>query len=188
MRNQNAERVMVFIDLRNVINSQFDLTGAYAELDFKTMINVLVGDRNFTGAYMFDGEVRDKGTRLHDIFRTEGFRVIVRDSFDHENGIQKEVDVSMACEILSHAIKDHYDTAIIVTGDRDFRPAVEHIQFEGKKAEIAGFSKGMSGALRRSGDVFHCLDSIPMIRFVTEQPRPMAKDVAVVQEGAVVNA
>ena len=179
---------MVFIDLRNVISSQHDTTGIYAELDFETMVDTLVGERNLVGAYMFDGTLGEKGIKLHDALRAYGFRVIVRDFFDSENTAQKEVDVSMACEILSHAIKDHYDTAIIVTGDRDFRPAVEHIQSEGKKAEIAGFSKGMSHALRRSGDVFHCLDSIPMIRLMTEQPGTEIREPAAVPSEVTAHA
>lgn len=178
---------MVFIDLRNVISSQYDLTGMYAELDFETMVQSLVGDRNLVGAYIFDGVGGEGSTKLHDILRACGFRVIVRESIE-TNVIQKEVDVAMACEILSHAIKDHYDTAIIVTGDRDFRPVVEHIQFEGKKAEVAGFSRGMSHALRRSGDGFHCLDSIPMIKFVTDLSKFNSKEPVVVQKEVTADA
>jgi uncharacterized LabA/DUF88 family protein len=169
VRDQKTERVMVFIDLRNVMNSQEEMTGLHAELDFKSMVYALTGRRNLVGTYMFDGKGGESMTRFHDALRVCGFRVIEREAFSLEGLIQKEVDVSMACEILSHAIKDHYDTAIIVSGDRDFRPVVEHIQFEGKRAEIAGFSHGMSSALRRSGDSFHCLDNIPMVRFETEQ-------------------
>ncbi|MCL2148023.1 MAG: NYN domain-containing protein [Methanomassiliicoccaceae archaeon] len=178
IKNQETDRVMVFIDHRNVANSQYDTTGMSAELDYWAMVQALVGNRHFAGAYVFDGAGGERGARLHDALRRCGFRVLIRDVIEHEDGIQKEVDVDMACEILSHAIKDHYDTAIIVSGDRDFRPVVERLHSEGKKAEVAGFDKCMSSALRRSGDCCHSLDVIPMVRFTSEYRDPEPKGAA----------
>jgi len=185
---QETERTMVFIDLRNVLESQHDTTGSYADLDLPGIVSRLVGSRNLVGKYVFDGEGTGGSSKHHDNLRACGFRVIVRSSEPGDQNIQKEVDVAMSCEILSHAIKDHYDTAIIVTGDRDFRPAVEKIQSEGKRAEIAGFSISMSRTLSICGDGFHNLDCIPIRKLATEQPRSESSDPRIAQKKVMANA
>jgi len=68
--------------------------------------------------------------------------------------IQKGVDVKIATDILVHAFKDHYDTAILVTGDGDLAEAVEQVSQEGKHVENAFFQKGSSPFLRDKSDVF----------------------------------
>jgi uncharacterized protein (TIGR00288 family) len=157
------ERVMVFIDLRNVLRSAEWFGSFDCKMDYESMVDILVGERRLVGAYMFDSveSESDPCNRMYNAFRSKGFRVITRGP-NKEFGEQKEVDVAMACEILSHAYKDNYDTAIVVSGDRDFRPAIEHIQAAGKRAEVAGFSKGMSWRLSRCCDVFHDLDPLPL--------------------------
>lgn len=159
-----AERVMVFIDLRNVmgITKKFDARG---KIDFEQMIDFIVKGRRLIAKYMFDGEGDGGCRRFHDAMRYKGFRVIVRESYDIESDSQKEIDASMICEMLSHAYRDNYDTAIVVSGDRDFRPAIEHIQSLGKRVEVAGFSLTMSEILARSGDTYHDLDHVQLLTF-----------------------
>jgi len=188
MRNERTERVMVFVDLRNVINGQCDTTGSYYEIDFREMVHHLLGNRILAGAYIFDSEGGERSSKLHYAIRTCGFRAIIRDSYDTEHNAQKEIDVAMACEILSHGIKNHYDTAIIVSSDRDFRPVIEMIQSEGKKAEVAAFSGCTSSLMKISGDIFHPLDAIPMIRLDTLQidvEEPVDVDMDIPEEVAV---
>jgi uncharacterized LabA/DUF88 family protein len=158
------EKVMVFIDLRNVLRNAEELSGIDVKVDFDVMVEAVVKGRKLVAAYMFDSieSERDPCYNLHDALRCHGYRVITRIGYDKVTGVQKEVDVAMACEILSHAYKNNYDTAIIISGDRDFRPAIEHIQSAGKRAEVAGISKGMSWKLSRSGDMFHDLDKLPL--------------------------
>jgi len=155
---------MVFIDLRNMIRCGKTINGINLKVDFDSMIEELVGERNLVAKYVFDGISvgTDGSIPFHDRLRHMGFRVIAREQSEMADHIQKEVDVAMACEMLAHAMNDNFDTAIIISGDRDFRPAIEFIQRQGKRAEVAGFSNGMSGVLSRSGDLFRCLDSLPI--------------------------
>ena len=100
-------RVMVFIDYRNIYES-VKFLGDDVRLDLYRLTQILVGSRDLVGAYVFDARKRipDKGdTTLatHDRLRDQGFRVIARESivFRTEGQIeQKEVDVSLACEML----------------------------------------------------------------------------------------
>ena len=63
----------------------------------------------------------------------------------------------MACEILSHAYKDNYDVAIIVSGDRDFVPVMEHVQALGKIVEVASFNSCISSYSRMAADKYYSL-------------------------------
>jgi uncharacterized LabA/DUF88 family protein len=165
-RNQKNERTMVFVDVRNVLGCA-NATGFRFKVDFTALIKHIVGDRILAGVYLFDGEVVGTdgtiGRRFHDALRAEGLRVITRESFCPDSDQQKEVDVAMACEMLEHAIKDHFDTAIVVSGDRDFLPAIEKVQNEGKTVELAGFKMSMSHVLQLRCDVYHALDSLPLM-------------------------
>lgn len=170
------EKVMIFIDLRNVIDCSADMTNLDLRLDYEEMADELVGSRTLTAAYMFDGRKRtgdDPCIRFHDALRSLGFRVITRDSLggsedlEGDKRTQKEVDVALASKLIEQAFKDNYDTAIVVSGDRDFRPAIETVQNEGKRVEVAGFSYGMSPILRRCCDQFHDLDTMPIVTLST---------------------
>jgi uncharacterized LabA/DUF88 family protein len=158
------ERVMVFIDLRNVLKRTKQFRGLGIKMDFGDMVETLTEGRGLAGTYVFDGTGfgDDDSEVLHNELRNIGFRVITRICYDRDSNTQKEIDVAMSCEILSQAYKDSYDSVIIVSGDRDFRPVIEAVQALGKKGEVAGFSEGMSGMLSGSCDVFHDLDPVPM--------------------------
>lgn len=46
---------------------------------------------------------------------------------------EKKTDVSIACEMLSKAAKDSYDTAMLISGDTDFEPVLRTIMKDFKK-------------------------------------------------------
>lgn len=183
------ERVMVFIDLRNVLKSVEQLGVPNIKIDFESIVDELVGERRLIGAYVFDGieSEHDKCAAFHDTLRSRGFRVVVREGHVREDGEQKEVDVAMACEILSHAYRDNYDTAIIVSGDRDFRPSIEHIQAIGRRAEVAGFSRSMSWKLSRGCDVFHNLDPVPLLYRIRTAEESCAEELVTDEEMAEIS-
>lgn len=167
IKKNNNSRTMVFIDIRNIIfASRSECNGSY-KIDFTEMTNLLVGERNLLGAYVFDGigtsKNEDSSEKFHKCLEYDGFRVVTRNSFEDNEGKQKEVDVAMTCEIVSHAYKDNYDVAIIVSGDRDFVPAIEHIQSLGKVVEVASFDKSGSSHIKRAADIYHSLSELPIM-------------------------
>jgi len=165
--NRN-NKVMLFIDLRNVLESvKMVESSSPFRLDIYTMAVQLVGSRELVAAYVFDtrrpfGE-DDLSVRFHDRLRHLGFRVIARESFDSVRKEQKEVDVAMACEMVVHALRDHYDIAIVVSGDRDFVPAIQHVQAAGKRVEVAAFDNSVSKAIILVADRFYDLDRMPLL-------------------------
>lgn len=53
--------------------------------------------------------------------------------------IEKGVDTSIAIELFHYAIDNVYDTAVLISDDADFVPAVEYIQRRGNRIIHAGF-------------------------------------------------
>jgi uncharacterized LabA/DUF88 family protein len=161
-------KVMMFIDLRNVLRSVDTMEAMSLRIDLYILAMALTGSRELVAAYVFDSRMPvgtdDRFKRLHDKLRYLGFRVVVRDSYDPEKQEQKEVDVAMACEMVVHALRDHYDVAIVVSGDRDFVPAIQHIQAAGKRVEVAAFANSVSTAMRQSADKFYELEKMPLLQ------------------------
>ena len=160
------DRVMLFIDLRNMTKT-VKMEASFTKIDFYSLAKMLRGTRKMVGAYIFDSlGVMDSesGTkRFHDYLRYLGFRVIARDSYDVENNEQKEVDVAMACKMVVHALNDHYDVAIVVSGDRDFIPAIQEVQAAGKRVEVAAFERSVSQEMVRIADMYHHLETLPLL-------------------------
>lgn len=166
-------RVMVFIDYRNVYEGvRFGTEGM--SLDIFRLTRILVGDRDLVGAYVFDGvppktDTSDNTPELtrafHNYIREQGFRVMAGETVVMQGGkmVQKEVDVSLACEMLEHALMNHFDVAIVVSGDRDFVPAIQKVQAAGKRVEVASFDNELNLETRRAADVCYYLDDLPIM-------------------------
>ncbi len=159
------DRVMVFIDYRNVLKSSS--IGQDFKLDLYTLCKELTGNRRLEAAYVFDTRapygLEDPAHRTHDRLRYLGFRVIARESYDPNRQEQKEVDVAMACEMVAHAYKDNYDVAIVVSGDRDFVPAIQRVQAAGKRVEVAALESAYNDECKRAADVYYIIDKLPIM-------------------------
>ncbi len=67
--------------------------------------------------------------------------------------IEKGVDVMLATDLVTNAYNDHYDTAIVVSGDSDFYPALQAVKDVGKHVEVAAFDMNLSAESSRTADV-----------------------------------
>lgn len=164
--SNSNDRVMVFVDFRNVTANSFDSpTGRF---DYSLMINRLVDGRRLVRAFVFDGECEDsdgcdRGRRIRDCLEYRGFTIRTR-PYDSHGERQKGVDVDMACNVMFHAAADNFDVAILVTGDGDFVPLVEFLKTMGKRVEVASFDCSLSKWLRRSADRTMILDDMGLFR------------------------
>lgn len=166
---RSYSRVMVFIDYRNVYMSMQWMEG-HSRLDLYRLTQILVGNRDLVGAYVFDARQKytdrnDENVIMQNRLSEQGFRVLARESMTLQEGrvVQKEVDVSMACEMLEHALLDHFDVAIVVSGDRDFVPAIQKVQSAGKRVEVAAYSDVYNEECKRAADMYYMLDDIPFM-------------------------
>lgn len=139
-----SERVAVFVDFRNVestFKSSLEFPEDSVHVSYDTMVDELVGDRTLVGAFLFDGVLRgyeSKDDRLHSKFKALGFTVKTTPNSRYDNS-QKGVDVNLALTMYSMAVHDAYDTAVLVSNDKDFIPAVRMVRELGKKVEGAGY-------------------------------------------------
>jgi len=62
--------------------------------------------------------------------------------------VEKGVDAAIITDLLSLAFDDNYDTAILVSGDADYAPAVEYIQKKTDKQIVQAFFKEHGDQLR----------------------------------------
>ncbi len=167
MKKSDTGRVMVFVDVRNVVKGLQKTMEGFSRVDFEAMVEELVGKRELVAAYAFDGMPNpknpDAGTAFHKHLQNEGFRLRVRDSYDSENHAQKQVDMAMGIEMVLQARQNSFDVAIIVSGDSDFVPALEAMQAMGKTVEVAAFHSSCGAPLRRGADIYTKLDSLPIV-------------------------
>ena len=181
------DRVMIFIDLRNVLGSVIT-DSSFARVDFAGLARQLKGQRQLVAAYVFDGigsfvNGVNKTQKFHDYLRYSGFRVVARDSYDSEDRAQKEVDVAMACKMVVHALNDHYDVAVVVSGDRDFVPAVQEVQAAGKRVEVASFHKSVSDEMIRVADAYYRLETMPILTMTNPDEEVPAEEGADAEAG-----
>lgn len=74
----------------------------------------------------------------------------------------KGVDIALATDMLTHAFQNHFDVAILLAGDSDYRPLVGRVKSLGKLAWIWFFERkedGLGPELKISADTMIPLDA-----------------------------
>jgi uncharacterized LabA/DUF88 family protein len=66
----------------------------------------------------------------------------------------------MAADMVYYAARDFYDTAIVVTEDQDFSPAMGLVKELGKHVELAVFPDAQSREMIRTADKILSLDEV----------------------------
>ncbi len=150
------ERVCVFIDGSNFYHALREQS-LPVSVDFSKFAKALVGeDRNFIHLYYYNTPlIRPQASdpsfaNLDALCRNQqrffnALRFVPNLTFRQgrfqklPDGklIEKGVDVALATDMLVLAMKDRYDTAILVSSDADYKHAIELIKFEaGKRVEL----------------------------------------------------
>ena len=160
---------MIFIDGSNLYHL---LKGIYGnsknlnEFDFSKFVNLLCTDRKLIRTYYYnaildqqrDPEMYKKQQRFFDKLRTiQDFEVILcrmqKDIVDGKVRYSvKEDDISIAVNMVKLAFNNAYDTAIFVSIDGDFVPAVKAVKETGRKVESVGFVRRFSWHLKQTCD------------------------------------
>ena len=165
MVNADFERVMVFIDGSNLYYALRDVCGRH-DIDFAEFVKKLVGARNLVRTYYYNGSQSEAGPSKE----MEGFLgylysvpyLEVKLGVSRRRGaqmVEKGVDVMLATDIVVHAMRDNYDTAIVVSGDADFYPALEAARTAGKHIEVIAFEVNLSPEIARNADVVNVVDA-----------------------------
>ena len=153
------ERVCVFIDGSNLYHGVKALLPD-KRIDIQKMIEALVGTRDLTRTYYYNVPLSPQhdptGARAQQRFFTALSRIpylqvrLGRLEPRGDTFIEKGVDVKIAVDMLSMAVRNIYDIAILVSSDGDFAEAIRAVQELGKHVEVAHFAR--AEAVRRAAD------------------------------------
>jgi uncharacterized LabA/DUF88 family protein len=167
------ERVVIFIDGSNLYHCVIDQFGR-ADIDFSKLAQVLTDGRRLVRTYYYnavvrreDGEERYKTQqRFFDNLRRVPYLDLRLGRLERRGNavVEKGIDVRVATDMLWQAHNNVYDTAILVSGDADYVPAVEAVKAIGKHVEVAFVERGRSMDLQQTADRFVPLDANSMAR------------------------
>src|SRR3990167_8101402 len=130
-------RVGVFVDVQNMYHSAKNLHGA--RVNFKELLKIAVADRELVRAvaYVVKSDTEEEKA-FFDALEKAGYELKVKDLQIFPGGMKKgDWDVGVAIDAIS--LSKHLDVIVIVSGDGDYEPLVEYLQYGGGGVEGAGF-------------------------------------------------
>ncbi|MAH06785.1 hypothetical protein CMI38_00880 [Candidatus Pacearchaeota archaeon] len=168
MEIKKAIRVSIFIDGRNFYHEAKNLKKGGLKIRLQDIVQKLVGNRELITAFYYntllDRKYDPKRYESHNKFINivkgfPKFKVVLcdwRKIIGEEGTVRYDTkgdDVQLAHDLLMGAVKDEYDTAIIVSGDADFIPILKTVREEyKKKVGNAFFRRTSSYKLRKACD------------------------------------
>ena len=170
---KKAERIIILIDGSNFYYSTAKIG---KKIKFEKLIQELIGNRILVGAYYYVAPLDIKADEekywshqrfLEMLSEIPKFHVVLctLKKLKAKNGsyiyVIKGDDVKLSNNLLMGAVKDLYDTAIVISGDEDFVDSINVVRKEyKKKVGNAYFIKTSSYNLRRTCDFTVKLDKI----------------------------
>lgn len=154
-----AQRVAVFIDTQNLYHSAKNLY--HARVNFGAILKDALAGRTLVRAmaYLVTTENGDEKAFL-DALTKMGIELRLKDLQVFSSGAKKaDWDVGIAVDAIQLAPK--VDSVVLVSGDGDFIPLVEHLQALGCQVEVVSFGKSSSGKLKEVCDDFLDLSENP---------------------------
>lgn len=174
-------RVMVFVDGENLAIRYGDQLGTQQPLP-----HVSYQPRLFVWSKLLnmEGHVTCNTVRRHYYTATGGSDeqiAAARDSLSalgieaprvfrkHKQRGSKQVDISLAVDMLTHAHRKNYDLAVLVAGDEDYVPLVEAVVAEGRRVCLWFLENGLSPLLKNAADYFFDVGSNVLFRANAER-------------------
>lgn len=146
------QRVGVFVDVQNLYYSAKNLY--QAKVDFGKLMRYTVADRKLIRATAY---VIKAPNSLEDNFfaalQKQGYEIESKDLQVYPGGIKKgdwDVGITVDAIKMSRAL----DVVILVSGDGDYAPLVEYLQYHGVLVEVAAFGETTSSKLKELADDF----------------------------------
>jgi uncharacterized LabA/DUF88 family protein len=172
----HQERVAIFIDGSNFYHSVKEMFSLHDnQVNFSKLIELLRKTRLLIGTQYYNAPL-DRGYNEEVYWKQQKFfaelrkipdfhvilcnmRKIKRPDGKMEFAVKGD-DIYLATDMISFAYENKYDTAILVSGNGDFVPAIKKAQKLGKKVENAYFSANRSNFLRSVCDTSILLDEV----------------------------
>ena len=164
------QRVGVFIDTQNLYHSAKNLYRG-SRVNFDEVLWNSVANRKLIRAmaYVIATESGDENA-FFEALNNMGIETKVKDLQIFGGGAKKaDWDVNLAIDAIIMAPK--LDAVIIASGDGDFIPLVNYLQFnEGVQVEVISFGKSTSSALIDACDDFIDMDDNPAAYLMNYRP------------------
>ena len=162
-----AQRVGVFIDAQNLYHSAKHLYKA--RVNFGTILEEAVGGRTLVRAiaYVIKTESGEE-KNFFEALTKMGIETKVKDLQVFADGAKKaDWDVGLAIDAVKLAPK--LDTVVLVTGDGDFIPLIQYLDWHGVQVEVISFGKSSSGKLKEVAHAFTDLSDDPKKFIITSR-------------------
>ncbi|MDD4996000.1 MAG: NYN domain-containing protein [Patescibacteria group bacterium] len=181
MKIFRKQKVCIYIDGNNFYkylkNKEIDFPKG-TKFDFKKFSEYLTGERECISKRYYIGIVRnfDHSKRSQELvmgqqkfiskIKNDGFIVKPgRIIYDQGKIREKGTDVKIAVDLITGAIDDYYDTAILVSSDTDLIPAIKYVKFKNKRIEYIGFSHRPSLGIQKYATLSKLLSSDDLEKF-----------------------
>lgn len=165
------EKVIIFIDGSNfyhILKDYFHQNKTLMDFDFERFVQHLSGGRKLVRTYYYSAPLdksKDEKTYskqqqfFEKLKKLPDFELVLcrmQKGFSDGQRIYqvKEDDIHIAVDMVKLAYNDAYDTAILVSTDGDFVPAIEAIKERGRRVENVGFKPKFSWHLKQKSDRF----------------------------------
>ena len=151
-----AQRVAVLVDTQNVYHSAKHLY--QRNVDFGRLVEHIVGERQLVRAfaYVIKSDLNEREVAFFDALLHKGIELRMKDLITFSSG-EKKADWDVGLAIDAVRVASHVDAIILVTGDGDFIPLVEHLKSLGVLVEVAGFGQSTAAKLKEVADFYYDL-------------------------------
>jgi uncharacterized LabA/DUF88 family protein len=149
------KRVSIFVDGANMFYTQKKGLGWF--FDPAKLLKVLIGEDELTDAYWYLGRKQPPDPRDENFVRFlsyAGYVVRTKDLktiSDYETGDTNQkanLDVEIVMDMFNTV--DHYDKAILLSGDSDFERALDLLRARGKQLCVVSTQNWIATELRRA--------------------------------------
>ena len=158
IQRRNNHRVGVFADIQNMYHSAKNLYKS--RVNFNELLHEAVGDRQLVRAlaYVVKGGETEEEQSFFEALQKMGFELKMKDIQVFAGGAKKaDWDVGLAVDAI--ALSKNLDVVVIISGDGDFVPLVQYLQFLGLIVEVVSFGRSTSLRLKEATDNYYDLDS-----------------------------
>lgn len=164
-------RVCVFIDGSNLYFA-LKRNNKMTRVDYYQLSLALAGDsRKLVRTYYYNAvfdtthfseKAKSQQSFFDSLDRTPYLELRLGRIIQNREGhrMEKGVDVLMAGDMVYYAARNFYDTAIVVTEDQDFSPAMNLVKEMGKQVELAVFPDAQSREMIRAADKIVNLEEV----------------------------
>lgn len=157
MHKHKDQRVGVFVDVQNMYYSAKNLYNSY--VNFGKVLEEAVAGRKLirASAYVVEAGLPDEAN-FWKALQGQGFKTKSKELQIFAGG-HKKADWDVGISVDAIKMSKQLDVVILVTGDGDFLPLVEYLQYHGVLVEVIAFEKTTSSKLIERADDFIDLSS-----------------------------